>query len=344
MTKLTDIAKKLNLDVSVISRALSQSPENQRRVSRKTRELILETAKSMNYVPDRSAAFFRQKKAPTILCYLPGYTDRLVGNLVMGISEEASRQKFPVNFFFGNEHSDFEIFCDALKTVKHSAVITYPPLKMSGSTQKVLLDYHQNGGNILMLNASSNGGRPDERFSGIPQLQINDVYGGTLAAKHFSDLGCEVFLHDRMHPVYEPRLTGFAETLKKQGAFPQKFSMELFEKSVKSGKKIGIFAFTDEIAVNLMFDLGERGFRAGRDYYLIGHDNQFLTARMSVSLSTVHQPMKEEGVLAVQKVIHLTEGKTVEDELLNPWLLIRESSGGKRPDLENPQSEGKILY
>ena len=62
MTKLTDIAKKLNLDVSVISRALSQSPEQQRRVSPTTRKLILETAEKMNYVPDRSAAFFRQRQ------------------------------------------------------------------------------------------------------------------------------------------------------------------------------------------------------------------------------------------------------------------------------------------
>ena len=92
-----------------------------------------------------------------------------------------------------------------------------------------------------------------------------------------------------------------------------------------------------------MFLLGERGWKAGKDYFLIGHDNQFLTARMSVSLSTVHQPTREEGILAVQKVIRLTEGNTVEDELLNPWLVIRESSGGKRPDLEKPQLD-EILY
>ena len=343
MTKLTDIAKRLNLDVSVISRALSQSPENQRRVSRKTRELIQKTAKEMNYVPDRSAAFFRQKKAPTILCYLPGYTDRLVGNLVMGISEEASRQKFPVNFFFGNEHSDFESFCEALKTIKHSAVITYPSLKMSESTQNVLLNYHRSGGHILMLNASSNGGKPDERFSGIPQLQINDIYGGTLAARHFLSREVEVFFHAHRHQNYEPRIRGYEEELERHGIVPADFSVKAFEKAVKSGKKTGIFAFTDAIAMNLMYELGELGYRAGRDYSLIGHDNQFLTARMSVSLSTIHQPMKEEGISAVQKVISLTEGKSVKDELLNPWLMIRESSGGSRPDLENPQLD-EILY
>lgn len=343
MTKLTDIAKKLNLDVSVISRALSQSPENQRRVSPKTRELIQQTAKKMNYVPDRSAAFFRQKKAPTILCYLPGYTDRLIGNLIMGISEEATRQKFPVNFYFGTENTGFEVFCEALKNIKHSGVITYPPPKMSDSMREELLNYHRNGGHILILNASSNGGIRDERFAGIPQLQINDIYGGTLAAKHFLELGVEVFFRDQIHEAYEARNRGYTEALETAGFTPVDFSMKRFEKAVASGRKIGIFAFTDAIAMNLVYELGIQGYKAGKDYFIVGHDNQFLTARMSISLSTVHQPMREEGSLAVKKVIRLTEGNTVEDELLNPWLMIRESSGGPRPDLENADSE-KILY
>ena len=206
-----------------------------------------------------------------------------------------------------------------------------------------LLNYHRNGGHILILNACSNGGIRDDRFAGIPQLQINDVYGGTLAAKHFLSHGVEIFFREQMLANYESRNRGYEEELKKNGFYPEDFTLAAFESAVKSGKKTGIFAFTDDIAMNLMFLLGERGWKAGKDYFLIGHDNQFLTARMSVSLSTVHQPTREEGILAVQKVIRLTEGNTVEDELLNPWLVIRESSGGKRPDLEKPQLD-EILY
>lgn len=343
MTKLTDIAKKLNLDVSVISRALSQSPDQQRRVSPTTRKLILETAKKMNYVPDRSAAFFRQKKAPTILCYLPGYTDRLIGNIVMGISEEATRQDFPVNFFFGNAHNDFESFCNALKKIKHSGVITYPPSKMSDSVRDMLLSYHQNGGHILMLNACSNGGIQDERFAGIPQLQINDAYSGTLAANHFMGKGVECFFYSTDTDHYDIRYRGYADELKKNDRMPIEFCYERFEQEIKNGQKIGIFAYTDAIAVNIMYQLGERGYRAGRDYFIIGHDDQFLTARLPVSLSTIHQPMKEEGILAIKKVISLIEKKSVENELLNPWLMVRESTGGKKPNLENPQLD-EILY
>ena len=339
MTKLTDIARFLNLDVSVISRALSQSPENQRRVNPETRKRILETAEKMNYVPDRSAAFFRQKKAPTILCYLPGYTDRLLGNLVMGISEEASRQKFPVNFFFGKKNADFEIFLDALTKIKHSAVITYPPNQMTADFRKKLEDYHQSGGHILILNACSNGGIQYERFAGMPQFQINDVYGGKLVAEHFLNEGVGCFFFTTVYPPYESRCLGYKQTLKERGYTGQTYSVTSFTKAVKSGQKVGIFALTDAEAVNIMLTLASLGYRAGKDYLLSGHDDQFLSARLTPSLTTVHQPTLEEGILAVKKVICLMEGGTVENELLNPWLMIRESTGGSCPDLEHPESE-----
>jgi DNA-binding LacI/PurR family transcriptional regulator len=339
MTKLADIARVLNLDVSVISRALSQSPKNQRRVNPETRKPILETAEKMNYVPDRSAAFLRQKKAPTILCYLPGYTDRLLGNLVMGISEEASRQKFPVSFFFGKKNVDFEMFLDALTKIKHSAVITYPPNQMTANCGKKLEDYHQRGGHILILNACSNGGIRDERFVGMPQFQINDVYGGKLVAEHFLNKGVGCFFYTRPYPSYESRYLGYKRTLAERGFSSKIYSVTSFIKAVKSGHKVGIFALTDSEAVNIMLSLASQGYRAGVDYLLSGHDDQFLSSRLIPSLTTVHQPTLEEGILAVKKVICLMEGGTVENELLNPWLMIRESTGGSCPDLEHPESE-----
>ncbi|MBR7104473.1 MAG: LacI family DNA-binding transcriptional regulator [Lentisphaeria bacterium] len=343
MTKLTDIAQALNLDVSVISRALSPAPENRRRVNPQTRELILETARKMNYVPDRSAAFLRRKKAPTLLCYLPGYTDRLVGNLVMGISEEASRQNYPVNFFFGKKNTDFEAFCGMLKQIKHSGVITYPPQQMPDNLREELLAYHREGGHILFLNACSNGGIRDERFADIPQLQINDTYGGELVARHFISQGVTSFLATTPASSFYCRHQGFLETLEKHACSAEVYSVENFIRLYKTGQKTGIFAVADAQAVNIMLELQGLGYQAGRDYLLAGHDDQFMSIRLHPSLSTVHQPTREEGVLAVRKVINLIGGGSEENEQLNPWLMIRESSGGKAPVLEKPDLE-EILY
>ena len=63
---------------------------------------------------------------------------------------------------------------------------------MTADFRKKLEDYHQSGGHILILNACSNGGIKDERFAGMPQFQINDVYGGKLVAEHFLNEGSEM--------------------------------------------------------------------------------------------------------------------------------------------------------
>ena len=57
--KITDLAKKLNLSVSSVSRALN----GHKNISEKTRDKILILAKKYNYVPDPSARRLASKKS-----------------------------------------------------------------------------------------------------------------------------------------------------------------------------------------------------------------------------------------------------------------------------------------
>ena len=59
---ITDLAKKLNLSVGSISRALN----GHKNISEKTRDKILKSAKKYNYVPDPSARRLASKKSDTI--------------------------------------------------------------------------------------------------------------------------------------------------------------------------------------------------------------------------------------------------------------------------------------
>jgi len=61
-TNIKDLAKKLNLSVSSVSRALN----GHKNISKKTREKILKLAKKYNYVPDPSARRLASKKSDTI--------------------------------------------------------------------------------------------------------------------------------------------------------------------------------------------------------------------------------------------------------------------------------------
>ena len=61
-TNIKDLAKKINLSVSSVSRALN----GHKNISEKTREKILKLAKKYNYVPDPSARRLASKKSDTI--------------------------------------------------------------------------------------------------------------------------------------------------------------------------------------------------------------------------------------------------------------------------------------
>ena len=125
MVKLADIAKVLNLNVSVVSRALNPNPDKHAVVKKETAELIRKTAAEMGYVPNRQAAFLGKGKGATIFCYLPDVSTRLINDLMFGITEEAGRENFPVNFFFGKNIDDFKNFLHHGKRLPHTGLITY---------------------------------------------------------------------------------------------------------------------------------------------------------------------------------------------------------------------------
>ena len=61
------------------------------------------------------------------------------------------------------------------------------------------------------------------------------------------------------------------------------------------------------------------------------------------SLSSVHQPTREEGRRAVEKLINMIFEKDEKDETIKPYLMVRESSGGERPEPGIRASE-TIIY
>lgn len=64
---IKQIAKKLNVSVSTVSRALSNHP----RIGLRTKMRVQELAKELNYEPNTQAIFFKQKKTFVIGVILP---------------------------------------------------------------------------------------------------------------------------------------------------------------------------------------------------------------------------------------------------------------------------------
>lgn len=343
MIKLADIARKLDLDISVVSRALNPNPDKNAVVKKETAELIRRTAKEMGYVPNRQAAFLGKGKGATIFCYLPDVSTRLINDLMFGITEAASKENFPINFFLGKNSQDFDDFLVHGNRIPHTGLITFPPSKMSGKMLEAFKTYYEKCGNILFLNTFSNAVPSDIIFDTIPTLNIDEYHGGVLAAEHLLLNGCDEFIivgETTQAQIFDMRNNGFIDYLASKNIKCIRITpaeMDKFE--IKSDKKYGFFANSDYIALNMYPFFARKNMEIGKNIKLIGFDDIFYSRISKPSLTTVHQPTRIEGHVAVRKMINMVFGKKEDSETLKPFLMVRESTGGNRPDPEHPEKE-----
>ncbi|NQX40872.1 LacI family transcriptional regulator [Pedobacter steynii] len=102
-----DIAEKLNLNPSSVSRALN----NGSNVSLSTRELILKTAEEMNYKVNSIAANLRTGHNQTIGVIVPRINQNFFANVIAGIEEVTYEKGYNLVICQSNESADREIKC-----------------------------------------------------------------------------------------------------------------------------------------------------------------------------------------------------------------------------------------
>ena len=91
---IKEIAKKLNVSVSTVSRALSNHP----RIGLSTRERVQKLAKEMNYEPNTQAIFFKQKKTRVIGVILPFIREDFFSEAISGIETAAMEHDYTILF------------------------------------------------------------------------------------------------------------------------------------------------------------------------------------------------------------------------------------------------------
>ena len=88
------------------------------------------------------------------------------------------------------------------------------------------------------------------------------------------------------------------------------------------------FTDRDVHAFNMLILLAQVGVTPGENVLLVGNDDKQQSRYSLPRLSTIHQPTMEEGMLAVRKLIRMIFGGKEKTELIKPYLIVRESSGG----------------
>ncbi|TCD03710.1 LacI family DNA-binding transcriptional regulator [Pedobacter psychroterrae] len=106
-TTIYDIAKKLNINASSVSRALT----NGMNVSEATRQLIVKTAKELNYKQNSLASNLRKGQNQTIGVVVPRINQNFFADVIAGIEEVTYQEGYNLIICQSNESYEREVKC-----------------------------------------------------------------------------------------------------------------------------------------------------------------------------------------------------------------------------------------
>lgn len=328
-----DIAKELNIDSSTVSRALSDNP----RVTKKTKERILEKANEMGYQRNLLASSLRNNKTNTIGVIVPRISRHFFSSAIAGIEETAYEAGYNV------------IICQSLEQLNREQKIANTLL--ANRVDGVLISVSMETTDSDYLQIFKKNGTPlvfFDRHIDIPgnsNVVIDDFQGGFEATEHLILQGCQKIAHfsgPQELEIYKNRFKGYKSALEKHNiqldnnlVIPSKL-MEI--DGIESAKKLlsqpisidGIFSSNDTAAISALQYLKGEGIKIPEDIAIVGFSNEPISSVIEPSLTTIDQPGFEMGKIAANLLLAQINDKpdaiVAETIILKPVLIKRNSS------------------
>lgn len=329
---IKDIARRLNVSPSTVSRALRDNPE----IGEATKIAVRKLAKEMNYQPNTLAMGLRQKKTFTIGVVVPEIVHYFFSSVISGIEDIAYDNNFQVILCQSNEKYHQEMM--NIKTLSRSQVDGIL-ISFSKETHDFahLIDLGEKGIPVVCYDRAS-------ETLAFDSVVVDDFGGAYLATRHLIGEGCKRIAHfmGPLHlKIHSERCNGY---LKAQDDFGMAISKELlieadsFKLAYRAVHKLldngiifdGIFAVNDLTAVGAMKALKAKGIRIPQEVAVVGFgDDTTLSEMVDPTLSSVSQPGFEMGKRATKLLIDKINGAENDSSqtiCLNTHLRIRQSS------------------
>ena len=331
---MVDIAKKLKISVSTVSRALNEHPD----IKEETRNLIKKLAKKLNYSPNQIARSLKSKKTNVIGVIVPEIKHDFFSSAISGIEEVAYHSGYTILVCQSNESYKREIInTNALMHQRVAGLI----VSISQTTE--------NGNHFKEL---INRGMPIVFFDrackdvSANKVVIDDAKSAFNAVTHLIQRGLKKIAHlagPQELKICEQRLKGYKNALKEANIPISKelirYSSGLHEidgyNSLDSLLKENIipdaiFAVNDPVAIGAFQRMKEDGLKIPKDIAIVGFSNNRITSLIEPSMTTVGQPSFKMGEKAAGLLIEMLKNPKRNNQkktiMLETELIIRKST------------------
>src|SRR5213083_2139500 len=113
---IKEIAKRLNISVSTVSRAL----HDHHSIGLQTKMRVQQLAKELNYEPNQTAIFFQQRRTFTVGVILPELSEAFFSSAISGIEDCAYKNNYTV--IMGQSHDSEDKEKLLIETMKNHRV------------------------------------------------------------------------------------------------------------------------------------------------------------------------------------------------------------------------------
>lgn len=333
---IKEIAKKLDLSITTVSRALDGYPD----VSPATRDLVRKTAEEIGYVPNQAARQLRRNRSDAIGFIIPAakprFMDPFFSEFIAGLGDAAVENHLDllVSSSPAGETDEIQQYRNWVRSHKVDGFILN---RMWVQDQRVQY-LHKQGVPFSALEHSKDG-------IDYPRVEVrcNSSYLKMIA--HLMEKGFRRIAyiggpdglkinHDRSIAIKEAMVSNGLQYDPGLFTFSDLTALGGYE----SGKRLlhmvnppnAILCCNDETAFGTLHAIDERGLTAGEDIAVAGFDGVQESAYSHPPLTTLDQPVYQIARILVQMLAQVLSGSMPKEHrvLIEPNPIIRQSTNG----------------
>lgn len=330
VTKLKDIAEKLGVSITTISKAINNHPD----ISYKRRQQILKTIEDMQYLPNIIAKNLRQKSTKFIGLIVSDNTNPYYARVIKGAEDEIVGLNYDTILFNTAEDPDRELkIINNLISIKVAGVIITPAMGNSRSIKK-LKEFK-----IPFVLANRYINKNEDYYVVADDFKAGFIATNYLIKKRFKKI---IYINSfESISSSKNRRKGYIEALKENNIevnknwiydniIDQNGGYNITKKRILSTHKklFSILCYSDFIASGVIKCLVEKGIKIPEEVAVMGIDNTEILSFSYPGISTVSIPKFKIGKESAKLLFNIIKDYNYPRSpiILEPVIKIRDSA------------------
>lgn len=331
-TTLKDIARATGLSTTTVSLVLNGKPH---RISKEKCRLIKETAKKMDYHPNRLAVGLIKHETKTVGLILPDITNVFFSEMAKGLEDVLQEHGYHLLLCNSNDRHEREL--SAIRMMNNQMVdgliIVMSSETVGEKEKKTFAALKSMKRPVVLIDCFNESG-------GFSTISIDNFKASYIAVEYLVSLG-----HRRIACICGPlglktnddRLRGYTAALADSGIPFEKALIYQGDFRYQSGydaipvllpkKPTAVLCLNDMMAYGAMNALTNQGIRVPEDVSVMGFDDIFFSQITSVPLTVIRQPAYDMGKKAGHVLLSALSVHAESQQIVfEPTIRVRKST------------------